>query len=71
MKPVTVLAAILGAVVGGVLLFVLGAFLGGNYANSFEFAGLRGYEATGILGLFVGLIGGGALGAGIAKRRSA
>jgi chromate transport protein ChrA len=33
----------------------MGANIGGNYFVNFEFAGMRGYEATGLLGMMVGL----------------
>lgn len=38
---------------GGVLL---GATYGGRYAPQFEFAGVRGYEATGLIGELAGLV---------------
>ncbi|HEU5077532.1 MAG TPA: hypothetical protein VFU02_25240 [Polyangiaceae bacterium] len=48
---------LLGAIAG---LFV-GALVGGNLATNFEFLDLRGYEATGIVGLLLGMLLGGAL----------
>ncbi len=33
---------------------ITGMNIGGNYFTSFEFMGARGYEATGIIGSFVG-----------------
>jgi len=48
-----------GAVVGGVFGLLLGAFIGGNWATETELFGVRGYEATGILGLVLGLAAGG------------
>lgn len=71
MRVKLVLAATAGALAGGVALFVVGAFLGGNVTPHFEFAGLRGYEATGVLGLMVGLVAGGALGLKLARKRRA
>ena len=35
--------------------FVVGANYGGNHATDFEFAGVRGYEATGALGALLGM----------------
>lgn len=59
------------AVLGALVLLVVGAFFGlltginfgGNYAQKFEFAGQRGYEATGSIGALVGAVLGAALGA--------
>lgn len=47
----------MGAVAG----LLVGALIGGNFATSFEFLKLRGYEATGVLGLLLGMLLGGAL----------
>lgn len=47
----SLLAGLGFAIVG---LFV-GAAIGGNYAVDFQFAGNRGYEATGVLGAIIGL----------------
>jgi hypothetical protein len=69
MKAPKLVAALAGALVGGVALFVIGAFFGGNLATDFTLAGLRGYEATGIVGLFLGVVGGGALGAQLVRKR--
>ncbi len=41
--------------VGLVFGTVTGMNIGGNYFTSFEFMGARGYEATGIIGSFVGV----------------
>ena len=57
----TLTKAVMGAFLGGCLLLVLGAFVGGNFATSVELFGLRGYEATGVLGLLMGLVVGAAL----------
>lgn len=57
----------MGAVVG---LFV-GAFVGGNFAPSFQLLHLRGYEATGVLGLVLGMLVGGGLAARWRQRRVA
>lgn len=45
--------------VGVALGYLAGATYGGNYAEDAYFAGVRGYEATGLLGA----IAGGAIGA--------
>ena len=63
------------AVIGGSLLLglvgmVVGAYIGGNFAESFVFNGVRGYEATGQLGFWVGIIAGVALGVLVLKKRS-
>lgn len=58
---------IIYAIIGGVFLLALGfivglifgATIGGNFFTSFECFGVRGYEATGILGSIIG----GAIGA--------
>lgn len=64
----SVIAAVVGAVVGAALGLFVGASIGGNFAPNFEFAGVRGYEAAGKLGLILGLGGGGALGAALGRR---
>jgi hypothetical protein len=51
----------IGFISGGIGL-IIGALLGGNYAEQFVFNGVQGYEATGqigfILGASIGLISG-------------
>jgi hypothetical protein len=47
-------AALVGVIVGAGIGFGIGANYGGNYATDFEFAGVRGYEATGLLGALIG-----------------
>ncbi len=56
------LAGVIAGVLGGVIGFVVAATYGGNYATGFEFVGLRGYEATGLLGELVGFVTFGLLG---------
>jgi uncharacterized membrane protein YphA (DoxX/SURF4 family) len=47
---------VLTTVVLTLLLGVLvGAWFGGNYAEAFQFNGVRGYEATGQIGLLCGV----------------
>lgn len=40
----------------GVFCMLIGAWFGGNYAESFQFVGVRGYEATGQIGFIIGAI---------------
>jgi hypothetical protein len=49
------LASILGCVAGTVVGFVLGSFVGGNFATELEFAGQRGYDAA-PFGALVGIV---------------
>jgi hypothetical protein len=56
-----VLAGLIGGIAVGVLGLIAGAIYGGNYATQFEFNGLRGYEATGQIGLILGCVTGAAL----------
>lgn len=44
---------------------LLGSFIGGNYLVDFEFAGVRGYEAVGNIGLLLGAVLGLGFGVGI------
>ena len=52
-----------GAALGAIAGLFLGALFGGNFASSFQFLHLRGYEATGVLGMALGALVGGVLGA--------
>ena len=61
-------ASIGGMALGAILGLFFGAFLGGNFATDFQLFGLRGYEATGILGLGIGLMLGALIGARWARR---
>ena len=47
------LVALMGALGG-----LLGAYLGGNWWMNFTLFGVRGYEAAGLLGVMLGLVGG-------------
>ena len=51
-------------IVCGILGFMVGTYIGGNYAQNFTFLDVRGYEAAGLLGLIIGAITGGVLGLG-------
>ena len=53
LKSITVIAS--GLFFGAVGL-VLGAYIGGNFAQDFALFGVRGYEATGQLGFILGAI---------------
>lgn len=55
LKGVIVIASGLGF---GFLGLLIGAYIGGNFAETFIFNGVRGYEATGQLGFIVGGITG-------------
>jgi hypothetical protein len=56
-----ILAVAGGVVICGILGFMVGTYVGGNYAQNFTFLDVRGYEAAGLLGLIIGAIAGGAL----------
>ena len=45
----------------GIADWIVGAYIGGNYAVDFTFNGIRGYEAVGQLGFIFGSIAGGVL----------
>ena len=51
-RMIAVLAAVFIALLLGLLV---GAWFGGNYAEDFQFNGVRGYEATGQIGLLCGV----------------
>ena len=57
-----IFAVIVIALVFGAIGMIIGALLGGNYAEQFVFNGVQGYEATSqigfILGVSIGLISG-------------
>ena len=54
----------------GLVGMIVGAYIGGNFAESFVFNGVRGYEATSQLGFWVGIITGVTLGILVLFRRS-
>ncbi|HZG69861.1 MAG TPA: hypothetical protein VEZ12_24225, partial [Herpetosiphonaceae bacterium] len=57
----------------GILCGIVGAIIGGNLGgpeNPVAFGGMRGYEATGVLGLIVGVVLGGSAGVYLGGRRS-
>ena len=47
---------VIGAVPGIIIGFFIGAFIGGNFMPSFQFNGVQGYEATGQIGAFIGVV---------------
>ena len=67
LKGALVIASGLGF---GFLGLLIGAYIGGNFAETFIFNGVRGYEATGQLGFWAGIIVGLALSIFLLFRRS-
>ncbi len=67
-----ILGAILFIIPGAFAGLMLGAVIGGNFFTGFRFAGVQGYEATGVLGAWIGggagLFMGGWLGRRLALR---
>jgi hypothetical protein len=51
---VVAVAAVAGGLAAGAVGLVVGAKYGGNHCGNCEFNGVRGYEATGQIGLLVG-----------------
>ena len=60
----TVTLLIIGALVG----LIIEAIIGGNYMTEFEFGCVRGYEATGRIGAFIGVAVGALLSIFLCKR---
>ena len=50
-----IFAVIVIALVFGAIGMIIGALLGGNYAEQFIFNGVQGYEATGQIGFILGI----------------
>lgn len=44
----------IGGIVGAVAGWIIGATYGGGFATTIELVGLRGYEATGLVGQLLG-----------------
>ena len=63
-------AIIVGSLLLGLVGMIVGAYIGGNFAESFVFNGVRGYEATSQLGFWMGIIAGVALGVLVLNKRS-
>ena len=57
-KVLRIIAVIGITLVSGIIGLVIGALIGGNYAQDFVFDGVRGYEATGQLGFILGVVAG-------------
>jgi len=55
-KILKIAGSLLLVVLLGALGGVIGAYLGGNYWVNFSLFGIRGYEALGLVGFFVGLL---------------
>ncbi|HQF62966.1 MAG TPA: hypothetical protein PLA25_06450 [Anaerolineaceae bacterium] len=56
-KTIRQVMAVIGVMcIGGILGFVLGALIGGNFATGFRFNGVQGYEATAQIGFFLGAL---------------
>lgn len=55
-KIMLVITLILVTIVFSILLLLIGATIGGNFFTDFEMFGRRGYEATGNIGLFLGVL---------------
>jgi len=53
LKVIIVLISAIGL---GILGWLIGAYFGGNFAQTFVFNGVRGYEATGQLGAIIGAV---------------
>ena len=63
-------AVIVSGLFFGAVGLIVGAYIGGNFAESFVFNGVRGYEATSQLGFWMGIITGVTLGIFLLSRRS-
>ena len=57
-KVLRIIAVIGITLVSGIIGLVIGALIGGSYAQDFVFDGVRGYEATGQLGFILGAVAG-------------
>lgn len=55
-KVFRVSAILVIGIVSGLIGWVVGALIGGNYAEQFVFNGVRGYEATGQIGFILGAL---------------
>ena len=49
-----IVSVVASGLVLGMLGMLIAAWFGGNYAERFQFAGVRGYEATGLVGFIIG-----------------
>lgn len=55
-KVFRVSAILIIGIISGLIGWVIGALIGGNYAEQFVFNGVRGYEATGQVGFILGAL---------------
>jgi hypothetical protein len=55
-KVFRVSAILILGIVSGLIGWVIGALIGGNYAEQFVFNGVRGYEATAQIGFILGAL---------------
>ena len=53
---VRILIVVVIGLLAGVFGWIMGALIGGNYAEQFVFNGVRGYEATGQIGFILGAL---------------
>ena len=53
---VRILIVVVIGLLVGVFGWIMGALIGGNYAEQFVFNGVRGYEATGQIGFILGAL---------------
>lgn len=58
LKVLRALAVIIIGFLCGVIGLVLGALIGGNFAQGFIFNGVQGYEAAGQVGFYLGALAG-------------
>ena len=55
-KRILKILLVLGFMLSGFIIgLIVGIQIGGNYFTSFVFLGQRGYEATGLIGSWIGL----------------
>jgi membrane associated rhomboid family serine protease len=66
---VFLLKMLLLIVLGFLFGLIAGAYIGGNFMTSFEFNGVRGYEATGQIGAFAGAVLSPVLGCYLTRKR--
>jgi len=69
-SAIKVIAVIAGGLLLGLVGMIVGAYIGGNFAEGFVFNGVRGYKATSQLGFWVGIVASVALGVLVLNKRS-
>lgn len=55
-RIIIVISFIIVTFILGIICLLIGMNIGGNFFTDFEFMGSRGYEATGTIGFFIGII---------------